>query len=222
MTRLPLFPLALALFPGTPQLLHIFEPRYRRLLSDSLAGDRRFGLLCVSETRQASNAPPAPGDIGCTAAIQSHEQLPDGRSNVLVLGQERFLLRGLVEAEAPYFTGMVEPFHDQPEDDTILRELSHQVRKILVALRTAQGSVFVSSEEEALSEDPGDLSFQLAATMDVDLTTREELLRLTSTRVRLHRLRELLRKQMARAVAEAKVRELSRRNGRGSHSPEIA
>ena len=40
--RLPIFPLSVVLFPGTPLPLHIFEPRYRRMLSDCLGGDRRF------------------------------------------------------------------------------------------------------------------------------------------------------------------------------------
>ena len=40
--RLPVFPLTVVLFPGTPMPLHIFEPRYRQMLEDCLAGDRRF------------------------------------------------------------------------------------------------------------------------------------------------------------------------------------
>ena len=42
--RLPLFPLSVVLFPGNPLPLHIFEPRYRRMLADCLAADRRFGI----------------------------------------------------------------------------------------------------------------------------------------------------------------------------------
>ena len=221
MTRLPLFPLALALFPGTPQLLHIFEPRYRRLLVDCLDGDRRFGLLCVSEARQTSDAAPEPGDIGCAAAIQSHHQLADGRSNVLVQGQDRFVLNALVESDTPYFTGVVDSVHDEPEDVPTLQDLSRQVRKLLVALRAAQGSAITAADEDALSDDPGNLSFQLAATIDADLSVKEELLRLTSARARLQHLREMLREQMARAVGEARVREMARRNGRGDHRPEI-
>ncbi|NIM49457.1 MAG: hypothetical protein GTN78_02220 [Gemmatimonadales bacterium] len=50
---LPIFPLPLVLFPGTPQLLHIFEPRYRQVLADCQDGDRRFG---ISFARPASAA----------------------------------------------------------------------------------------------------------------------------------------------------------------------
>jgi ATP-dependent Lon protease len=221
MTRLPLFPLALALFPGTQQLLHIFEPRYRKLLDDCLEGDKRFGLLCVNESSQTGNATPEPGDVGCSAAIQSHLQLPDGRSNILVRGEDRFLLKDLVESDAPYFTAVVDEFRDDPEDDPILRDLSRQVRKLLAALRAAQGSPVSPADESGYSDDPSELSFQLAAEINVGLPVKEEFLRLTSARARLQRLREVLREQTARAVADARVREMSRRNGRGDHRPEI-
>src|SRR5438874_725278 len=50
--ELPIFPLPIVLFPGAPQPLHIFEPRYRQLLQDCLAGDRRFGIAYVAPDPQ--------------------------------------------------------------------------------------------------------------------------------------------------------------------------
>ena len=50
--RLPIFPLGVVLFPGTPLPLHIFEPRYRRMLADCLAGDRRFGITPTGATHE--------------------------------------------------------------------------------------------------------------------------------------------------------------------------
>lgn len=76
--ELPIFPLQLVLFPGALQPLHIFEPRYRQLLADSLAGDRRFGIAYAAET-PARDPTPQPGDVGCVAEIRSTQDLPDGR-----------------------------------------------------------------------------------------------------------------------------------------------
>ncbi|NNK64997.1 MAG: ATP-dependent protease, partial [Gemmatimonadetes bacterium] len=45
MLTLPLFPLPVVLFPGTCTPLHIFEPRYQKMVAKCLAGDRRFGLI---------------------------------------------------------------------------------------------------------------------------------------------------------------------------------
>ena len=66
--ELPIFPLPLVLFPGASQPLHIFEPRYRQLLTDCLEGDRRFGIAYAAPDQQSDPAP-APGDVGCVAGV---------------------------------------------------------------------------------------------------------------------------------------------------------
>ena len=104
--RLPIFPLSVVLFPGTPLPLHIFEPRYRRMLADCLQGDRRFGITPAGQ----DDAPPAAGTVGCVAEIRVNQELPDGRSNLIVLGGERFVLTRTLDDEAPYFVAMVQPF----------------------------------------------------------------------------------------------------------------
>src|SRR3712207_3175982 len=119
--RLPIFPLPVVLFPGTPLPLHIFEPRYRRMLGDCLAGDRRFGITPAgSEDRM-----PDPGTVGCIAEIRVNQELPDGRSNVIVYGGERFVLTRPVTDPAPYFVAMVQTFEEEPgtepQDDSAAR-----------------------------------------------------------------------------------------------------
>src|SRR4051812_17527811 len=122
--RLPLFPLAVVLFPGTPMPLHIFEPRYRRMLEDCLAGDRRFG---ITPPGQAGGAPDL-GMVGCVAEIRVNQQLPDGRSNIVVLGGDRFVVTELLDGPAPYEVATVRTFEELPgtlpsaEDAAKLRE----------------------------------------------------------------------------------------------------
>src|SRR5437016_2657417 len=77
--ELPIFPLPLVLFPGVPQPLHIFEPRYRQLLADCLAGDRRFGIAYAAPPEQeGADTTPRLGEVGCIALIRSAHELPDG------------------------------------------------------------------------------------------------------------------------------------------------
>ena len=90
--RLPIFPLSVVLFPGTPLPLHIFEPRYRKMLADCLAGDRRFGITPAGK----DDAMPEPGTVGCIAEVRVNQELPDGRSNIIVFGGERFVLTAAV------------------------------------------------------------------------------------------------------------------------------
>lgn len=85
--RISIFPLTGAiLFPGMQLPLHIFEPRYRDLVSDSLARDRNIGMI----QPKAQGDRPALFDIGCLARIQDVEALDDGRYNIILEGVQRF------------------------------------------------------------------------------------------------------------------------------------
>ena len=82
-TRLSVFPLPGALlFPRMHLPLHIFEPRYRAMIGDSLARDRRIGMV---QPREAGDRP-ALFDIGCVGKIAEVEALDDGRYNVVLEG----------------------------------------------------------------------------------------------------------------------------------------
>ena len=134
--ELPIFPLPIVLFPGAPQPLHIFEPRYRQLLQDCLAGDRRFGIAYVAPD-PAPDADPVPntGDVGCVALIRSNQPLPDGRSNVLTVGERRFVLRGWISSTRPYRVAEIEEFDDDPTDATEVTTLGSSSNSSISATR---------------------------------------------------------------------------------------
>ena len=83
--RLPLFPLHQVMFPNEVVALHIFEPRYRQMLKDVLAGDRTFGIVLIRSGWE-SGEPADPYEIGTTALIRDSEIFPDGRANISVVG----------------------------------------------------------------------------------------------------------------------------------------
>jgi uncharacterized protein len=85
--RISIFPLPGAiLFPGMQLPLHIFEPRYRDLIGDSLARDRMVGM--IQPKGQGGNPPLF--DIGCLGRIGDVEAMEDGRYNVILEGLQRF------------------------------------------------------------------------------------------------------------------------------------
>jgi uncharacterized protein len=97
-TRLSVFPLGGALlFPRMQLPLHIFEPRYRAMVTDSLARDRRIGMVQPrQEPKVARGEPPALFDIGCVGRIAEVEALPDGRFDIVLEGLAKFrILREL-------------------------------------------------------------------------------------------------------------------------------
>lgn len=85
--RLPVFPLAGALlFPRGQLPLHIFEPRYRAMVRDALAGDKLIGMIQPKDDAE----PPALFDVGCIGRITACDELDDGRFNLVLEGLSRF------------------------------------------------------------------------------------------------------------------------------------
>lgn len=96
-TKMPLFPLNLVLFPKQLLRLHIFEPRYREMINECVADKRPFGVVLIQEgTRpRVGDAIATPFKIGTTARIREVKRLPDGRMNILCAGEARFKLNAL-------------------------------------------------------------------------------------------------------------------------------
>lgn len=87
--RLSIFPLPGAiLFPGLQLPLHIFEPRYRALVSDALARDRRISMIQPRQLGESGSL----YEVGCIGRIGEFEALEDGRYNLILEGERRFRL----------------------------------------------------------------------------------------------------------------------------------
>jgi Lon protease-like protein len=95
---IPLFPLETPLFPGVVLPLHIFEPRYRRLIADLTAlpadAPRRFGVVAIRQGWEVERVAPAEAlyDVGCTAVLRMVAPQRDGGYRVAAVGGERFRL----------------------------------------------------------------------------------------------------------------------------------
>jgi Lon protease-like protein len=221
--ELPIFPLPIVLFPGTPQPLHIFEPRYRQLLADSLAADRRFGIAYVPAEHEVGSEPlPDRGDVGCVALIQNTQELPDGRSNILTVGERRFVLIDWVGSDRPYRLAQVEEFDDEPVEPTETVSLAGDVREGFTQLAEALGILTGREDDEIeLAADPQLLSFQVAASLELAPEAKRALLALRSTTARLRQLATLVRPLAADAERRAAVRQRAKGNGRGGPHPQI-
>ncbi|MHA6332119.1 LON peptidase substrate-binding domain-containing protein [Qipengyuania sp. CAU 1752] len=97
--RLSIFPLSGAiLFPGLQLPLHIFEPRYRALVGDALARDRRIAMIQPQEARDGAPL----YTIGCVGKIEEIEALDDGRYNLILDGESRFKVLRELDVETPF------------------------------------------------------------------------------------------------------------------------
>lgn len=117
--RVSIFPLAGALLlPGMDLPLHIFEPRYRALIHDAMARDRRIGMI---QPREGGAVPPL-FDVGCLGHVSHIEALEDGRFNIVLTGLARFrVVREL--PVATQFRQIEADVEQAPPDDEVLHSV---------------------------------------------------------------------------------------------------
>lgn len=108
--RAAMFPLPnCVVFPHVLQPLHIFEPRYRHMTADALAGDRLLAMALLKPAPVAdlsslefSEAAPPVFPVVCLGRITAEEHLPDGRYFLVFRGESRAMVVGEDESELPY------------------------------------------------------------------------------------------------------------------------
>ncbi|OYX65796.1 MAG: ATP-dependent protease [Sphingomonadales bacterium 32-64-17] len=97
--RLSIFPLTGAiLYPGLHLPLHIFEPRYRAMVGDALARDRRIAMIQPSDAEEGAPL----FEVGCVGRISEVETSEDGRYNILLTGENRFRLLRELDVTTPF------------------------------------------------------------------------------------------------------------------------
>jgi Lon protease-like protein len=219
--ELPIFPLPLVLFPGAPQLLHIFEPRYRQMLADCMDGDRRFGVSWVEAEPEQDPSPEA-GSVGCVAYVRARTGLPDGRSNILTVGEDRYTIVEYLKSVRPYRIARVETFDDDPQSADGTTDLCVRVGEIFKRFTAALSALSdAASAAPDMSDDPKALSFQVAATLEIDGHAKQELLIVRSIRQRLESLERLLRAATEELGPRAEIHVRARRNGKGGGNAAI-
>ncbi len=142
---LPIFPLSnVVLFPHVRTPLHLFEPRYRQLARDALAGGRRIGMAVVrpEHADEMSGDPPV-FPVGCCGVVTESQKLSDGRYNIVLLGEYRFRIVG-EEASDPdrlYRVARVQRLEDRfeaTERDRVARLRANILETVQVLVRQTQ------------------------------------------------------------------------------------
>ncbi len=192
--RLPLFPLGLVLFPGVPVPLHLFEPRYRQLLEDVRGTDKRFGIICAMAGVPETQLPA--GRVGCVAEITDIEMMPDGRSNIVVVGRERFALERIVDDDAPYLMSEVSLLPDTSDTSPVMvavlaDDVTTHFRRVVRAVQTLNDDA--GAALPTLPDDPAQLAWTIASMIDVDLEARQRLLAERAPSKRLEQINAVLR-----------------------------
>ena len=185
---LPLFPLPnIVLFPQMPLPLHVFEPRYRKMVGDVLDSHKTIGMSLLQPGWEPHyQGRPAIYPIGCAGLIEQSEPLEQGRYNILLRGVTRFRIVEEHDGE-PYRLASIDALGDEPGDPASLEELR---RKVLAAIgRAADGPVTLVLQTEL----PHDLFVNaLCQSLNLAPIEKQSLLDCDSVVDRCARLLEIL------------------------------
>lgn len=205
--RLRIFPLEqVALFPDTHLPLHVFEPRYRKLVADALEKDRTIGMVLIRRADRpiestASHQPDRPAlyDIGCAGRIVEHELLSDGRSIIVLRGAVRFRIRRELETADPYRVVEAQALYEAPIPAEHMRRWRDELRALVgdyaVALaqnRTAVDRVFAKIDLETLIN-------HLSVSLPISVIEKQSLLECATAEQRFRRLCTVLQYRVAEA-----------------------
>lgn len=184
---IPLFPLPNAvLFPKMALPLHVFEPRYRKMVADAWASHRTIGMTLLRPGWEADyQGRPPVYSPGCAGRMEQCESLPDGRYNIVLRGLSRFRIRE-EHAGEPYRLAAVEAIPERVEETG----LAEARRRVLAAVgRAADGPAVLVMQPEL----PHDVFVNaLSQSMDLTPVERQSLLDCDSVLARYQRLLEIL------------------------------
>jgi Lon protease-like protein len=194
-----LFPLNLVLVPGEQAPLHIFEPRYRELITECLDFGHEFGLLLEDEQGMR--------DVGVRCAVVDViDRFPDGRLNIVVEARNRFQLVGLTEGRA-FRTAEVEPVPDEtdtPSEGEMEDCLAAYARVVAAA----------EAELDDLDLDADSIAYQILSRVDFGTEVKQGLLETRSERERMIRLAPMLEQAADAVERETEIRRRAAGNGR--------
>lgn len=192
MAVLPMFPLGSVLVPGAVLPLHVFEPRYRRLLADCLSGEPEFGVTLIERGSEVGG-----GDrrttVGTVARIIQVGELPDGRFAVVAVGTRRIRVNAWLPDD-PYPLADVDEWPDEPADGAELEPLVRQTERDvnrLLALAVELGDTSADLAPD-IADDALLASYHLIAMAPLGPMDRQALLAAPGPRQRLEGLQALV------------------------------
>lgn len=203
MESLGLFPLHIVLFPGASYPLHIFEERYKELVTESLRQRQPFGINLVDGGRMF--------EVGCRVLVtRILKEYDDGRRDVVVTGSTRYRVTALRPNERLFLTADVEEFSDVPETrDTEEMQSTVELYNELVDRVYGVAEEKLDADEWA-GTNP---SFRIAQKSGLDLLVRQRLLEMQSENERLAFLGRHLKTILPKIRQVDQIRTLSRNDG---------
>ena len=176
---IPIFPLpGTVLLPSEVLPLHVFEPRYRQMVRDSLDGNRVIGITQLTKGFESTYyEQPNVNPVGCAGVIAQHQSLPDGRYLIVLVGAQRFRINREIEVPTLYRQVRVDhcPMQASPQERQGVMELRQQlVHELPVLLATMRGESV--NENDLHKLDDNQLVAIASQILQLDPTEKQQML----------------------------------------------
>src|ERR1700719_3622964 len=203
-TRIPLFPLDVVLLPGAALPLHIFEPRYKKMIGRCIVQKIEFGMIYATGQNVAA--------IGCTAeVVQKLKQYPDGRMDILTRGRAPFRLLQLLQEET-YHEGVVEYLSEE-----LSREDAQKKARIVQLLQECHILLYGQACVDSSEEREFSLAYRMAARLPIELEQKQTLLQMRCENERCEFLEKWLGEFLRQLAARSARRKSAAGHGRRAH-----
>ena len=190
----PIFPLPdLTFFPHTLLPLHIFEARYRAMVTDCLARDKRMAVVGLKPGYEATYAgKPAVHEVAGMGRIVQCERLATGRFNLVLKGENRVRIDRELPADTLYRLVAATPLEETGADRAAVAPLIARVTKRFLGILSAVKRPTAELEAALADAAPGALCDRIASSIVPEVAIRQELLEELDVEQRLSRLARTL------------------------------
>ena len=191
---MPLFPLNAVLFPFAHFRLHVFEERYKEMISECIQLEKPFGIVLIRQGNEVGEMAD-PYMVGTAVHIEKVDYYNDGQMDIQVIGERRFRIRELDESQK-FLVGKVEPLieHviiDDIEAEGILIQAREEFNLLVQKLFARQEF----NVQVVFPSDPMVLSFTIANLLTMENLEKQKLLETTDTLERVQALIPMLQMQ---------------------------
>jgi ATP-dependent Lon protease len=199
MTRIPIFPLEVVLFPGEMLPLHIFEPRYKEMIRECDEKKQHFGVVLAVDDGLA--------EVACTAELlQIAKTYDNGEMDIITVGRRVFRLVEVIE-ERSFYEADVEFLEDAPPPKQVPSTALLQLFE-----KCYQAAFDEAPDRVALAQAPV-VSYYIAGALPLELAYKQKLLETRDEEERRHSLEVNLAHWLEQLEATNRARRLSGGNG---------
>jgi Lon protease-like protein len=182
--------------------LRIFEERYKVMIGACQVTDQLFGVVLIHSGREVG-VPAEPEPVGCTARMVRIDRIPDGRMNILTVGEQRFRMVGPARVMPEgYLVGDVQMLNDPSTaaiEPALVRGITREFTRYQQAIVGLTGRGDPASAP-SLPTDPVRLSYHVAAMLYVNPRERQKLLEIDDVAQRLQQELALLKREMPKTI----------------------